>query len=152
MSEDITVTAALENDLPSIKSLLVELMDAVEDTEGFDIEQSINNCEMLIKDPANYILIAKDKDRVFGMVNFTMRRTIMHPLPSGLIDELVVTKDSRGSGIGKRLILAVIEKCRELGCCEVEVSTEKSNTEARAFYKSCGFGEDAVLLEIDTED
>jgi RimJ/RimL family protein N-acetyltransferase len=37
----------------------------------------------------------------------------------------------------------------ELGCCEVEVSTEKSNAKARRFYKSCGFAEDAVLMEID---
>ena len=75
----------------------------------------------------------------------------MHPLPSGLIDELVVTKESRNSGIGKRLILAAADKRRELGCCEVEVSTEKSNTKARGFYQSCGFDEDAVLLEMDLE-
>lgn len=73
---------------------------------------------------------------------------MMHPGPSGLIDELVVSKSSRGAGIGKQLIQAVIDKCRESGCYEVEVSTEKSNTKARRFYKTCGFEEDAVLLEL----
>ena len=42
---------------------------------------------------------------------------------------------------------ATIERCRELGCCEVEVSTKMTNTAAREFYKRCGFDEDAVLLE-----
>jgi ribosomal protein S18 acetylase RimI-like enzyme len=102
-----------------------------------------------MQDPDNYMLVAKDNEHILGFVNFTTRKTIMHPGPSGLIDELVVSKSSRGSGIGKRLIAAVIERCRELGCCEVEVSTEKSNARARRFYKSCGFDEDAVLLEID---
>ena len=34
-------------------------------------------------------------------------------------------------------------------CYELEVSTEKSNTAAKWFYKACGFSEDAVLLEMD---
>ena len=75
----------------------------------------------------------------------------MHPGPSGLIDELVVSESSRGRGIGKKLIEAVTEKCRELGCSEVEVSTEQSNTAARQFYKSCGFDGESVLLEMDLE-
>lgn len=149
MAMKVIIQPATKDDLPLIKSLLQELMNTVEDTEGIDIKQSVKNCEGLLEDPANYMLVARYKDGVLGFVNFTTRKTIMHPLPSGLIDELVVTKDSRGSGIGKRLILAVVDKCRELGCCEVEVSTEKSNVTAREFYKSCGFNENAVLLEID---
>jgi GNAT superfamily N-acetyltransferase len=149
MPAETVIQPAIKTDLPLIKQLLEELVDAIEDTEGFDIEQSVKNCEILMNDPANYLLVARDEDRVLGFVNFTTRKTIMHTLPSGLIDELVVTKDSRRSGIGKRLILAVIDKCRELGCCEVEVSTEISNTKAREFYKSCGFSGDAVLLELD---
>jgi len=145
----VIVRPARKDDLPSIKNLFRKLFDVVQDTEGFDMEQSVKNCESLIEDPDNYMLVARDEDRVLGFVNFTTRKTIMHPLPSGLIDELIVTEDSRGSGIGKQLILAVMDRCRELGCCEVEVSTEKSNTKARAFYESCGFSEDAVLLELD---
>jgi GNAT superfamily N-acetyltransferase len=68
-----------------------------------------------------------------------------------LIDELVVAKTYRGRGIGKVLIEAATDKCRELGCCEVEVSTEMTNDKARAFYKSCGFKEDSVLLEYDLD-
>ena len=149
MLNDITITPATEADLPSIKPLLLELMDTMDNTEGFDIEQSFENCGILIKDPAHYMLLAKDKDTFVGFVNFTTRKTIMHPRPSGLVDELIVSRSYRGLGIGKQLILAAIQKCRELECCEVEVSTEKSNAKAREFYQRCGFEEDAVLLEID---
>jgi ribosomal protein S18 acetylase RimI-like enzyme len=149
MSNDITINPATEADLPSIKPLLLELMDTMDNTEGFDVEQSFENCGILIKDPAHYMLLAKDKDKVAGLVNFTTRKTIMHPRPSGLVDELIVSRSYRGLGIGKQLILAAIQKCRELECCEIEVSTEKSNTKAREFYQRCGFEEDAVLLEVD---
>jgi GNAT superfamily N-acetyltransferase len=152
MANEITIDLATEKDLTSIKPLLRELMDAMENTTGFDIEQFIQNCRVLIKDPAHYMLVARDKDSILGLVNFNTRKTIMHALPSGLIDELVVTRSSRGMGIGKLLIQAAISKCRELGCGEVEVSTEKSNIEARRFYKACGFEEDAVLMEIGLEE
>jgi len=150
MSSNISIEPATEADLPSIKPLLLELMEAMENTEGFDIEQALKNCRILIKDPAHHILLAKDKDKdkMVGFVNFAIRKTMLHPGPSGLVDELVVSRSHRGMGIGKNLLLAAIEKCRELGCCEVEVSTEKSNTHAREFYRRCGFDEDAVLLEI----
>lgn len=153
MSSNISIEPATETDLPSIKPLLLELMDSMNNTEGFNIEQAFENCRSLIKDPVHHLLLAKDKDndKVVGFVNFTTRKTLMHPGLSGLIDELVVSRNHRGRGIGKNLLLAAIEKCRELGCCEVEVSTEKSNTRAREFYRRCGFEEDAVLLEIDLE-
>ncbi len=151
MIKDITVELATEADLPSIKPLLLELMDVMDNTEGFDVEQSFENCIILIKDPAHHILVAKDKDTVVGFVNFTTRKTIMHPRPSGLIDELIVSRSYRGLGIGKQLILAAIQKCRELDCCEVEISTEKRNSKSREFYQRCGFEEDAVLLEMGLE-
>ena len=151
MPSEIKIEPATETDLPAVKALLLELLDAVTSTQGLDVEQSIENCRTLLKDPTHYMLMARDKDSILGFINFTTRRTIMHTSPSGLIDELVVTGSSRGAGIGKQLIQAAIQKCRELGCCEVEVSTEMTNEKARAFYKSCGFEEDSVLLEYDLD-
>jgi ribosomal protein S18 acetylase RimI-like enzyme len=85
---------------------------------------------------------------VVGFINFTTRRTVLHGGLSGLIDELVVAEEYRRRGIGKRLVAAAVDKCRQLGCREVEVSTQKTNLEAREFYKDCGFEEHAVLLEM----
>src|ERR1035437_65930 len=149
MLKRIRIIPARETDLPSIKLLLEELMEVMEDTAGFDLEQSVNNIHKLMQDPAHHMLVARDQSNILGLVNFTTRKTIMHPGPSGLIDELVVTKTSRGAGIGKQLVLAAVDKCRELGCCEVEVSTEKSNKHARKFYGTLGFEENAVFLELD---
>ncbi|HVP36003.1 MAG TPA: GNAT family N-acetyltransferase [Terriglobales bacterium] len=146
--DNISIDPATEADLPSIEPLLLELMEAVDDTEGFEIEKAFQNFRVLINDPAHHILLAKDEDGVVGFVNFSVRKTILHPGPSGLIDELVVSTSHRGKGIGKNLLQAAIEKCRKLGCCEVEVTTEKSNSRAREFYKKCGFKEDSVLLEL----
>ncbi len=144
---EIVAERARETDLGSIGSLLTELMNAMTGTEGFDLNKSVENCRSLIRDPSQYVLVARKGDAVLGFIHFSTRKTVIHPAPSGLIDELVVSRKYRRAGIGKLLMSAAVDKCRELGCCEVEVSTEKSNTRARRFYKSLGFEEDAVLLE-----
>jgi GNAT superfamily N-acetyltransferase len=125
---------------------LIEAMEDTEDLEPGTIEQ---NCRVLMVDPAVRFLIAKDDRQAIGFINFSVRRTALHPGPSGLIDELVVAESHRGQGVGRLLVEACITECRKLGCSELEVSTEKSNNAARSFYKRCGFEDDAVLLEID---
>ncbi|MBA7673775.1 hypothetical protein ES703_81979 [subsurface metagenome] len=47
MSEDIIIEPAVQTDLTSIEGLLRELFDAMEDTEGFDLERSVENCRLL---------------------------------------------------------------------------------------------------------
>lgn len=93
-------------------------------------------------------MVAEVGRTVVGLVHFTTRKTILHRNPSGLIDELIVAKNCRRVGIGRRLLLAVIHRCRELGCCEAEVSTEKTNRISRKLYKNCGFEERGILLEM----
>lgn len=152
MANGIKIVPARETDLPAIRTLLSELMAAMEYTEGFDIGLAVENCRSFMRRAGQYILVARLGNEVTGCINFSTRKTILHPAPSGLIDEIIVSEKSRGTGIGKQLIQAAIDKCRELGCCEVEVSTEKSNRKARRFYKTCGFEEDAVLLEMNLGD
>jgi len=127
-------------------------MEVMTDIKGFDIDRSVENLRSLMREPAQHVLVARQGRNVLGFVSFSTRKTVMHPALSGLIDELVVSGSTRGTGIGRLLIEAVVDKCRELGCCEVEASTEKSNPRARRFYKACGFEEDAVLLELNFVD
>lgn len=144
---DILVREATESDLPVVGKLLAELISAMDDTEGIDIGIALKNCEHLLHDDSSHFLVAEMKGTPVGFINFTVRQTILHRSPSALIDELVVAKEYRSKGVGKQLVSAVIEKCRQLGCCEIEVSTEKTNVKAREFYRKCGFGERGMLFE-----
>ena len=42
-----------------------------------------------------------------------------------------------------------IKRCRAAGCCEIEVSTERSNEAAQEFYRRHGFSHEAVLFELE---
>jgi len=146
---DIVIREARESDLLTIRKLTLELIEAMGNTEGIDIKLIAENCQNFLSKANSHILVAEIGGVVVGFVNFTTRKTILHRSLSGLIDELIVAKSYHGKGIGKQLLSSAIEKSRQLGCCEVEVSTEKTNVKAREFYRQCGFAERGVFFEID---
>ncbi len=145
----ILIRKANESDLPTIEKIMIELINSMDNKEGIDASVVLENCQSLLKENNSHLLIAEINREMVGFINFTIRRTILHSGPSGLIDEIVVTRNYRGKGVGKQLIGAAIEKCKQLGCCEVEVTTELTNVNAREFYKRCGFEERGVILEKD---
>jgi GNAT superfamily N-acetyltransferase len=146
---DILIRRAKESDLRAIEKLLEDLINAMDDTEGIDTGTALENCERLLNDAGSHFLVAAREGTPVGFINFTIRQTILHQGPSALIDELVVAEEYRGKGVGRQLVQAAIEKCRRLGCSEVEVSTEKTNLKARKFYKQYGFEEIGILFEVD---
>lgn len=150
--EEITIRPATEDDLPYLRGLIAELLQVLEQATGASINDATENCRALLMDPNSSVLVGVWNEMPIAFINFTTRRTICHPGPSGIIDELFVASGFRLGGLGRRLLEAAVAKCREMGCVEVEVSTELSNTRAREFYQRCGFDEDAVLLERDLDD
>jgi ribosomal protein S18 acetylase RimI-like enzyme len=53
--------------------------------------------------------------------------------------ELYVAQDKRGQGLGRALMLAVLEAARERGADRIELGTSEDDRAARALYESLGF-------------
>ena len=58
---------------------------------------------------------------------------------------IVVLKNYRGAGVGKRLMKAAIQWARRNGIRKLSLEVFASNERAIEFYKSCGFVEEARL-------
>jgi ribosomal protein S18 acetylase RimI-like enzyme len=142
---NVVVRNLKKRDLPIINQLIFQLISAIDKKEGIDRKVVSRNS----RSANSHFLVAEIGKTIAGFAHFTTRRTITHRGPSGLIDELVVAKSFRRTGIGRQLLSATIQRCKELGCCEIEVSTERTNKRARGFYRSCGFEERGILLEKD---
>ena len=143
-----TVCDVTESDLPAIRPLLAELIAALDDPSGFDAGRALENCRTLLGTPGHTLLAARIGETICGFLHLTTRQSILHERPVGLIDELVIAREFRGQGIGRLLMGAALERCRDLGCCEVEVSTETANLQAQEFYRKCGFDDEGVLFEL----
>ncbi len=149
MNKAISIVDAVKADLPAIEALLVELVNAMDSAKDFNLEKARKGLCLLLDKPYSHLLVAKLGGATIGFIHFGIRQTAFHPEPAALIDDLVVAKSHRRQGVGRRLMTAAIDRCRQLGCCELEVSTEKDNTEASEFYKRCGLKDIGIIFEMD---
>jgi ribosomal protein S18 acetylase RimI-like enzyme len=148
LNRTATISDVTEEDLPGVRPLIAELISALDDRSGFDVDRAMKNCLALLGRSEHALLAARTAGTVCGFLHLAIRQGILHDRPVGLIDELVVGREFRGQGVGRLLMDAAIDRCRDLGCCEVEVSTERANLRAQEFYRRCGFDEEGVLFEL----
>lgn len=55
------------------------------------------------------------------------------------LEDLFVRESARGTGLGREMVQAVIDRARARGCGRVELDTDVSNAPARALYAAVGF-------------
>jgi GNAT superfamily N-acetyltransferase len=68
-----------------------------------------------------------------GLTNFGMKR--------GLLENVHIRADQRGSGLGSQMVQWAIERCREAGCGLVQLTSNKVRTDAHRFYTKLGFAQ-----------
>jgi ribosomal protein S18 acetylase RimI-like enzyme len=56
-----------------------------------------------------------------------------------LLEDLYVDAGARGTGLGRALVQASLDRARERGCRRAELDVNESNTAALALYESFGF-------------
>ncbi|HXB98477.1 MAG TPA: ribosomal protein S18-alanine N-acetyltransferase [bacterium] len=65
---------------------------------------------------------------------------------------IAVHPDWRGRGLGRRLLLALLEKARGLGCVRATLEVRPSNAAALGLYQSEGFSVAAMRPRYYTDD
>lgn len=64
----------------------------------------------------------------------------------GQIEDVVVLPEYRGSGFGKMIIAALIERAKDRGCYKIILSCTEYN---EPFYNKCGFTKHESTMRID---
>jgi GNAT superfamily N-acetyltransferase len=63
------------------------------------------------------------------------------------IHDYCVRPGCRGTGIGQRLLEAVEERARAIGCCRLTLEVQENNHRARHVYHAAGFSQTVHLPE-----
>ncbi|MET8243035.1 GNAT family N-acetyltransferase [Streptomyces sp. NPDC005202] len=87
---------------------------------------------------ADRLLVLDDGDRLHGYVLFV---TTSDGYRSWIVS-LGVTRDQRGRGLGRRLMLEVLRRLRAEKVREVRLTVEPANAAAIMLYRSLGFSSD----------
>lgn len=63
--------------------------------------------------------------------------------PYAVIENVVIAAHRRGERPGRRLMGATLERAWEAGCYKAMLQTGSRNPNTHAFYRACGFADDA---------
>ena len=137
----------LITDLQAVEGLLRELCDAI----GMPyhgradlLQHHFRVFEAMPQIYANFVAV--EGQDVVGFASVAFYGSVLHRKGTALINELVVSRDHRGRGVGKALLNHCVTLAERQGYDEVEVGVEPENREAIAFYKRNGVEKECVLL------
>ncbi|MER6359455.1 GNAT family N-acetyltransferase [Kitasatospora sp. NPDC001527] len=132
---------ATRRDLPAVIALLTD-EDKVTDPAPVEVGEAYARAFADIDaDPRNEMLVLDEGD---GTVLGYLQVTYIPGLGRGgaeraLVEGVRVRADRRGAGLGRELMVRVIERARERGCTLVQLTSDKRRTGAHRFYASLGF-------------
>lgn len=136
---DAVFRSAIATDLPAIVALLADdVLGAARERPG---DPAYDAAFAAIAADANQLLAVADLGgRIVGCLQVSFIPGISHRGAwRGQIESVRIGADQRGSGLGRRMMDWAIEQCRARGCRMVQLTTDKSRTDARRFYESLGF-------------
>ena len=102
-------------------------------------EKSVTKNLRKLKKAGELPLVATLDKEVVGLIGRHLMITIHRPAPVGRIPILVVASEVRGQNIGRMLVDAVEQWCRDEGCKLMEVTSNDRRTAAHAFYRHLGY-------------
>ncbi len=142
----MSVRTARINDIPQLCTLLQSLFSqevefiADEKLQIAGLTKIINNPEV------GDIVIASENSRIVGMVNLLY--TISTALGGivVILEDMVVSSDMRGKGIGSELLNYSFELAKSKGCQRITLLTDNDNESAHKFYQRHGFTRSSMTV------
>lgn len=144
--------AAREADLPAIIAMLADdrLGAGREDISEAARGPYLAAFREIAADPNQMLVIMEQEGESVGTCQITIIPGIsQRGLKRGQIEGVRVSASRRGSGLGAALIRFAIEECRKRGCGSVQLTSNKSRTDAIRFYERLGFKASHEGLKFD---
>lgn len=133
------IRPATAGDAPAIESLYRELVsDPL-------IRVEPDQIEALSRSSTSFLLVA-ESGGVLATALLTLCPDAMYRRqPFGVVENVVVSRQSRGQGIGRDLFAHVEHLAFTHECTKLMLLSSAARPEAHAFFRSCGFTSDAKL-------
>lgn len=134
------VREAVHGDLPAIIALLAD--DVLGKARDFAVvDDSYERAFAdIAADPRNHLIVADEGGVVVACMQLTYIPGLgRHGAERCLIEAVRVRSDQRGQGLGSELTTWAIDQARTRGCALVQLTSDKSRTDAHRFYARHGF-------------
>jgi GNAT superfamily N-acetyltransferase len=130
---DVTIRAAQLSDAAALAGLMCEL--------GYDTTEAemLLRLKRILVDERYRTFVAERDGQACGMMGTVASYSFEHNDLGGRILALVVTSDSRRSGIARRLMAAAEQDFAERKITRIAVNTRFERNNAHQFYEALGY-------------
>ena len=147
---DLEIRAAVADDIPAIVGMLADDPLGARRESPDDLAPYLSALERLSADPHQRLVVAVREGRVVG----TLQLTIIPGLSRrgatrSIIEAVRIHADERGGGLGTRFIEWAIDESRREGCQLVQLTSDRSRTDAHRFYERLGFTASHVGFKLE---
>jgi GNAT superfamily N-acetyltransferase len=137
---DLEIRAAVADDVPAIVAMLADDPLGAQRESPDDLAPYLSALERLSADPNQRLVVAVREGQVVG----TLQLTIIPGLSRrgatrSIIEGVRIHADERGSGLGTQLIEWAVDESRDQECHLVQLTSDKTRTDAHRFYERLGF-------------
>jgi GNAT superfamily N-acetyltransferase len=138
MTEPLSFREAEETDLSAVLALYAQ--------PDMDGETGLTEAEALVvfrrmKTYPDYkVYVAVLDSEIVGTYALAVMDNLAHRgARSGLIEDVVVSDQCQGQGIGRQMMRDALNHCRAAGCYKAALSSNLKRERAHRFYESLGF-------------
>jgi GNAT superfamily N-acetyltransferase len=142
MAGDVTIRRAVEADAVELCELLSALSREIGYEDAFRADAEALRRHGFGARPLFRALLAEGVDRALGVAVYFPEFSTLRGSPGVYLQDLYLRPDARTSGLGRRLIGAVIRDGAEWQASYLRLATQTDNEDALAFYERLGFHSD----------
>ncbi|WP_112246154.1 GNAT family N-acetyltransferase [Kribbella monticola] len=132
---DVVIRRATLDDVPAIIGMLADdPLGATRETPG-DLTPYQRAFEAIDGDPNQLLVVADRNKEVIGTLQLTIIPGLSRQgATRALVEAVRVAASARGTGLGTTLMEWSIEEARGRGCAMIQLTSDKTRTDAHRFY------------------
>ena len=139
------IEMATTSDIPTLCTLLDYLFSQEVEFKP-DHEIQSRGLEMILNNNnIGNIFVAKKNEKIIGMVILLYTVSTALGERVALLEDMVVSPNERGLGIGSMLLDHAVKYATEEGCKRITLLTDKTNIGAQKFYKQHEFNRSSMI-------
>jgi GNAT superfamily N-acetyltransferase len=138
-SKPVEIDFATSADLSALADLLAELF-ALENDFHPERDKQLRGLRLILDDPeTGRLFVLRVGGQVAGMANALITISTAEGGRVLLLEDVIVGKEYRGGGLGRKLVEHVIAWANEQGMTRITLLADRDNQAALDFYRKLGF-------------
>lgn len=131
---DITIRQIQESD---IDKGFLESLDSLRKASDLSREKAKSILREIASNPSHVIFVAVLDDRIVGATTLLIEQKFIHQGGKvGHIEDVVVSKEHQGKGIGEKVMVAALDYAKKKGCYKTILDCDDN---VKPFYEKIGF-------------